>query len=90
MDALSPEPVKSERCVSGCGRKKPLRRKTNANEKTTEDFDSEGMLQEYPLFLFNDYVMHRWRVTSPRRKKSEWIFIIVYLFDIGTVERLPL
>lgn len=58
--------------------------------KLQKIFDSEGMLQECPLFLFNDYVMHRWRVTSPRRKKSEWIFIIVYLFDIGAVERLPL
>jgi hypothetical protein len=62
--------------------------KTNPNEKTTEDFDNEGMLQECPLFLFNDYVMHRWRVTSPRRKKSDVNNHNSLLF-IGAVVRSP-
>lgn len=51
---------------------------------------ARGCSRSVPSFYLMINLMHRWRVTSPRRKKSEWIFIIVYLFDIGVVERLPL
>lgn len=34
--------------------------------------------------------MHRWRVTSPRRKKSEWDVIYCFGYLHGVAERLPL
>lgn len=82
MDALSPEPVKSERCVSGCGRKKPLRRKTNANEKTTKS----DMRDAPGVSLFPNAPM-------PGHKSSEEEVRVgngLGLCTHGAVERLPL